>query len=59
MPLNANGEGPEIDPSKVAQTLWEVWDANCRTVAAFDNYAAALDRKMTLDYPNLTVESDA
>lgn len=26
MPFNEAGQGPEMDPAKVAGTSWEVWD---------------------------------
>lgn len=26
MPINADGQGPEMDPAKVQMTLWEVWN---------------------------------
>jgi hypothetical protein len=41
MPLNANGDGPEMNPFLVARTTFEVWDAACSTVASFEHASDA------------------
>lgn len=41
MPLNEDGNGPEIDPSRVAKNVWEVWDSMFATVATFDSQEEA------------------
>lgn len=33
MPINAEGKGPEMDPSKVVRTDWEIWDESIFCVA--------------------------
>lgn len=33
LPVNANGEGPEMDPFKVSKVLWEVWDGAGQVVS--------------------------
>lgn len=32
MPVNEDGDGPEMEKEKVFQTLWEIWDENCVVV---------------------------
>lgn len=35
MPLNEDGNGPEMNSEKVTYTLYEIWDLNFEAVAAF------------------------
>lgn len=47
MPVNAAGQGPELDPPAVADVVWEVWDDNNVTVSVHNSAAeaqAAADR---------------
>lgn len=37
--LNADGNGPETDPTKVVKTEYEVWDQGCATVLKGENHA--------------------
>lgn len=41
MPLNAEGHGPEMDPTKVAGVDWEVWDQLNLAVCASGDEATA------------------
>ena len=41
MPLNADGEGPEMDPNKVFAITWEVWDALNLAVCTTSDEAVA------------------
>lgn len=50
MPINENGQGPEMDTTKVVKTVYQVWDENCVTVAEFDNEADAVRRCEELVY---------
>lgn len=49
MPINDTGEGPEMDPTLVQETKWEVWDSNFRTVSVHDNRRDAIRAKLDLD----------
>lgn len=33
IPLNKQGEGPEMDYDKIVKTVWQIWDANFATIA--------------------------
>ncbi len=41
MPTNAKGEGPEMDPSKVVITYYQVWDEAWNTVSEHTSLAEA------------------
>jgi hypothetical protein len=51
MPLDANGDGPEMEPKNIARTVFQVWDATFTTVSEHSNIvdaereAAALNDK--------------
>lgn len=36
MPINKDGEGPEMDENKVVKILYEVWDYDFITLAQFE-----------------------
>lgn len=42
MPLDADGRGPETDPTKITRTVYEIWDASCQTVGSFSVESEAL-----------------
>lgn len=42
MPLNKDGEGPEMDPNKVVETVWELWDDDCQTLSVHPTEVEAL-----------------
>lgn len=33
MPVNKNGNGPEMVPDKIVKTVFEIWDSTNQTVA--------------------------
>lgn len=35
MPLNAEGNGPEMNPSLVTEVLWEIWDETFQLIASY------------------------
>lgn len=44
MPLNADGNGPEMDPSKVVKTIWQILDAEFTTISEHDAKHEAEDK---------------
>ncbi len=40
-PLNQEGQGPEMDASKVVKIEWHVWDGAHETICVCDNKEAA------------------
>lgn len=47
--LNEDGEGPETDPTKIASTQWEIWDAANETVSIHPTQEEALRTKDAID----------
>lgn len=47
MPLNASGDGPEMDESLVVTMSHEVWDENCFTVLR--GFPSAVDAQLAAD----------
>lgn len=41
MPVNKDGDGPEMDESLVVETRYEVWDSVFQTLHDFDNIVEA------------------
>ena len=41
MPFNADLQGPEMDPAKIADISWEVWDGLFLTVCSCTDEAIA------------------
>lgn len=47
MPINVDGEGPEMDPTKVVKTMYEVWDSLNQTIGEFN----------AIEFANIAVNS--
>ena len=41
MPINADGDGPEMDPAKVQVTLYEIWNGHCLSLGQFADRSLA------------------
>lgn len=47
MPVNEDGNGPEMDPDKVVKIYYEIWDENYLTHGSYDSREEAEDAMET------------
>ncbi len=45
MPLNADGNGPETDPSKIVRTVFELWDDDFTTIGTYETEREAIEAR--------------
>jgi len=36
MPVNSNGDGPEMDKEKITKIYWQIWDENFQFISAYE-----------------------
>lgn len=56
MPLNKDGQGPEMDKTKVVETKYQVWDSLHVTIAEFNTKDEAIDFTQQCNMTQLNID---